>query len=82
MRKASYLLSGRLLIPLVFVQVMDAALQTAREEGYVVEEADDDDAGSEDALHSDALDLDGPSSLVSEGLQIKEGWSVDEAKIV
>ncbi|CAE6446226.1 unnamed protein product [Rhizoctonia solani] len=62
--------------------VVDDAMQVIKDEGYVVEEADDDDDGDSDAvLQQDPLDLDGPSSLVSEGLKRKEGWSEDDIPI-
>ncbi|CAE6423866.1 unnamed protein product [Rhizoctonia solani] len=62
--------------------VVDDALQVTKDEGYVVEEADDDDDADSDAvLQQDPLDLDGPSSLVSEGLKRKEGWSEDSIGI-
>ncbi|CAE6389410.1 unnamed protein product [Rhizoctonia solani] len=62
--------------------VVDNAMQVIKDEGYVVEEADDDDDGDSDAvLRQDPLDLDGPSSLVSEGLKRKEGWNEDEIPI-
>lgn len=61
-------------------------MQVAREEGYVVEEADDDDGddGSERVLDADALALDGPSSFASEGLQarLKEKWGEDDLGVV
>jgi hypothetical protein len=57
-------------------------MQVIKDEGYVVEEADDDDDGDSDAvLRQDPLDLDGPSSLVSEGLRRKEGWNEDDIPI-
>ncbi|CAE6405212.1 unnamed protein product [Rhizoctonia solani] len=61
---------------------VDNAMQVIKDEGYVVEEADDDDDGDSDAvLRQDPLDLDGPSSLVSEGLRRKEGWNEDDIPI-
>ncbi|CAE6361340.1 unnamed protein product [Rhizoctonia solani] len=62
--------------------VMDNAMQVIKDEGYVVEEADDDDGDSDAVLRQDPLDLDGPSSLVSEGLKRKEGWSEGDAPIL
>ncbi|KAF8609093.1 hypothetical protein BDV93DRAFT_464075 [Ceratobasidium sp. AG-I] len=66
---------------------VDTAMQVAREEGYVVEEADDEDDGddsSDRVLDADALALDGPSSLVSEGLnaRLKEKWGEDDLGVV
>ncbi|KAG8761503.1 hypothetical protein FRC11_013797 [Ceratobasidium sp. 423] len=62
--------------------VVDDAMQVIKDEGYVVEEADDDDDADSDAvLQQDPLDLDGPSSLVSEGLKRKEGWNEDDIPI-
>ncbi|CUA73702.1 O-methylsterigmatocystin oxidoreductase [Rhizoctonia solani] len=60
---------------------VDDAMQVIKDEGYVVEEADDDDADSDAILQQDPLDLDGPSSLVSEGLKRKEGWNEDDVII-
>ncbi|GAB1523925.1 hypothetical protein RhiTH_007076 [Rhizoctonia solani] len=62
--------------------VMDNAMQVIKDEGYVVEEADDDDGDSDAVLRQDPLDLDGPSSLVSEGLKRKEGWSEGDTPIL
>ncbi|ELU43311.1 Clathrin domain-containing protein [Rhizoctonia solani AG-1 IA] len=64
------------------ISVMDNAMQVIKDEGYVVEEADDDDGDSDAVLRQDPLDLDGPSSLVSEGLKRKEGWSEGDAPIL
>ncbi|EUC65528.1 transforming growth factor-beta receptor-associated protein, putative, partial [Rhizoctonia solani AG-3 Rhs1AP] len=62
--------------------IVDDAMQVIKDEGYVVEEADDDDDVDSDAvLQQDPLDLDGPSSLVSEGLKRKEGWSEGDIPI-
>lgn len=58
-------------------------MQVVKDEGYVIEEADDgdEDGGSDRVLQQDPLDLDGPSSLVSEGLKHKEGWADDNIPI-
>lgn len=58
-------------------------MQVIKDEGYVVEEADDDglDGESDRVLQQDPLDLDGPSSLVSEGLRHKEGWNEDDIPV-
>ncbi|KAB5589981.1 hypothetical protein CTheo_6584 [Ceratobasidium theobromae] len=63
--------------------IVDNAMQVVKDEGYVIEEADDEDedGGSDRVLQQDPLDLDGPSSLVSEGLKHKEGWADDNIPI-
>jgi hypothetical protein len=62
---------------------VDDAMQVIKDEGYVIEEVDEDeeDGGSDKVLQQDPLDLDGPSSLVSEGLKRKEGWNEADVSI-
>ncbi|KAG9103951.1 hypothetical protein FRC06_006736 [Ceratobasidium sp. 370] len=61
---------------------VDTAMQLAKEEGYVVEEADDDeDFENEKAPRPDVVELVGPSSFGTDDLRGRKEWSGDDLGI-
>ncbi|KAG8695896.1 hypothetical protein FRC09_008865 [Ceratobasidium sp. 395] len=61
---------------------VDAAMQIAKEEGYVVEEADDDeDFGNEKVSPPDVVEVVGPSSFGTDDLRERKEWGGNELGI-
>ncbi|KAG9126333.1 hypothetical protein FRC07_003854 [Ceratobasidium sp. 392] len=63
-------------------QTVDTAMQIAKEEGYVVEEADDDeDFENEKIPHTDIVEVVGPSSFGTDDLRGRKEWNEDDLGI-